>query len=215
MGKNHICADCGTQDTSWASVTHGTFLCITCSDVHRSVGTHITKIKGCTGTYLWGPDEVERMQTIGNAVAEELDGTEKISPTTSKQEKQKYVEKKYRDRSCISDKIAHVAASQNCRTVETHKFLPSATLGASQVVAPKVPTTSTMARKATIPDAFFDELFADMENTAPMNEQRRYAPKLATPAYRAEPVDLLGDLEVIVTPLHPHVGGSTTADLLF
>merc|ERR1712032_181148 len=139
MGKNHICADCGTQDTSWASVTHGTFLCITCSDVHRSVGTHITKIKGCTGTYLWGPDEVERMQTIGNAVAEELYGTEKISPTASKQEKQKYVEKKYRDRSSISDRVADVVASQKCRTTETHTCHANVSLGASQVVAQKAP----------------------------------------------------------------------------
>merc|ERR1712007_301492 len=121
--KNNICADCGTQDTSWASVTHGTFLCITCSDVHRSVGTHITKIKGCTGTYLWGPDEIERMQTIGNAVAEELYGTDKICPALSKQEKQRYVENKYRDTSSTRARVADVAASQKCRTTETHTCL--------------------------------------------------------------------------------------------
>merc|ERR1712113_1144383 len=134
MGKNHICADCGTQDTSWASVTHGTFLCITCSDVHRSVGTHITKIKGCTGTYLWGLDEIERMQTIGNAVAETVYGTDKICPTASKQQKQKYVETKYTDKRSISNRVADVAPSRQCRTTETHTFLHNATLRASQVI---------------------------------------------------------------------------------
>jgi len=44
---NHLCADCGSPDSSWASVSHGVFLCVVCSDVHRAVGTHISKVKGC------------------------------------------------------------------------------------------------------------------------------------------------------------------------
>merc|ERR1712190_512717 len=99
-----------------------------------------------------------------------------------------------------------------CRSIETHTVLPNATLAASQVIEPKAPTTSTTARKATIPDSFFDEFFADMENTAPANEQRSCAPKLSTPAYRAESVDLLGDSDDITKPSHHHVCGSTTTD---
>merc|ERR1712113_263893 len=87
---NKTCADCGNQDNSWASVTHGVFMCITCSDVHRSVGTHITKVKGCTGTYLWGPDEIERMREVGNERAAEIFGETKIHAADAKEKQQKY-----------------------------------------------------------------------------------------------------------------------------
>merc|ERR1712146_541224 len=91
----------GKQDTSWASVSHGVFICVTCSDVHRSVGTHISKVKGCTGTYLWGPDELERMQTSGNSHANEVYGAEKIDPCASKDQKQLFVVEKYEKRSLV------------------------------------------------------------------------------------------------------------------
>mmetsp|Transcript_29022 Transcript_29022/g.52865 ORF Transcript_29022/g.52865 Transcript_29022/m.52865 type:complete len:220 (-) Transcript_29022:129-788(-) len=91
---NDRCADCGKQDSSWASVSHGVFICVVCSDVHRSVGTHISKVKGCTGTYLWGPDELEKM-AAGNLAAERLYGAEKVDPAASKEEKQRYVTQKY------------------------------------------------------------------------------------------------------------------------
>jgi len=71
---NARCAECGEGDTCWASVSLGVFLCVRCSDVHRAVGTHISKVKGCSGTYLWGPDEIARMKAIGNAQAEALYG---------------------------------------------------------------------------------------------------------------------------------------------
>merc|ERR1712146_544329 len=90
-----LCADCGDPDNSWASVTHGVFLCIVCSDAHRAVGTHITKMKGCTGTYLWGPDELDKMKSIGNRKADVLYGSNKVSPDASKAEKQRFVESKY------------------------------------------------------------------------------------------------------------------------
>jgi len=95
---NNLCADCGASDSSWSSVSIGVFICVTCSDVHRSVGTHITKVKGCTGTYLWGPDELEQMRTVGNDGAEKIYGNAKIEPTASKEKKQQFVVNKYEKR---------------------------------------------------------------------------------------------------------------------
>merc|ERR1719163_318176 len=91
LSGNGTCADCGRQDNSWASVTHGVFICMVCSDVHRSVGTHITKVKGCTGTYLWGPDELQRMQAVGNLRGDEVYGADKVNPCASKEKKQRFV----------------------------------------------------------------------------------------------------------------------------
>ena len=66
--ENQTCADCGAPGTVWAIVNHGAFVCLRCASVHRSLGTHISVPKGCTGTYHWGADELERM-AAGNVAA--------------------------------------------------------------------------------------------------------------------------------------------------
>ena len=66
---NRECCDCTAQLTGWASLPHGVFLCIDCAQVHRNLGAHISKVKSCMGTYLWCPDELERMKAIGNEKA--------------------------------------------------------------------------------------------------------------------------------------------------
>ena len=66
---NRECAECRASPTTWASVSLGVFVCMDCAQVHRSLGTHISKVKSCMGTYLWCPDELERMKQIGNARA--------------------------------------------------------------------------------------------------------------------------------------------------
>lgn len=66
---NKECAECKTSPSTWASVTLGVFVCMDCAQVHRNLGAHISKVKSCMGTYLWCPDELERMKEIGNSRA--------------------------------------------------------------------------------------------------------------------------------------------------
>eukprot|EP00392_Amoebophrya_sp_AT5.2_P003555 g3560.t1 len=61
--KNH-------QPLQWAVVSLGSFVCVRCASIHRGLGTHVSKVKGLTGTYLWGPDEVAAMVPGNKAVAE-------------------------------------------------------------------------------------------------------------------------------------------------
>jgi hypothetical protein len=61
---NACCADCGRANNNWASVNLGVFLCDRCADVHRALGTHISRVKACSGSDLWGPDEITRMQEL-------------------------------------------------------------------------------------------------------------------------------------------------------
>lgn len=157
---NTVCADCGAHDNSWASVTHGVFLCIVCSDVHRAVGTHITKMKGCSGTYLWGPDELEKMQSVGNRRADELYGSKKVSPHASKAEKQKFVESKYK--SCEGP--ARIQKSQPVVTSVDSCNAKNQRAIEVVIAPPKVaPRSSGVVRATVVPDSIFEELFGEEE----------------------------------------------------
>mmetsp|Transcript_23894 Transcript_23894/g.56276 ORF Transcript_23894/g.56276 Transcript_23894/m.56276 type:complete len:167 (-) Transcript_23894:146-646(-) len=80
LPENRRCADCGGHGTVWASVNLGVFLCMNCGARHRGLGTHITLPKGCTGTYLWGPDEIHQMMAMGNERAKQIYGADDHRP---------------------------------------------------------------------------------------------------------------------------------------
>lgn len=111
LPENSTCAECGSSDTSWASVNLGVFVCMQCADVHRHLGTHISKMKGCSGTYLWGPDEIEQMQVVGNQralgafCACNTTRIPKMSPKSSKEELVDFCRKKYSDLLWASDEM--------------------------------------------------------------------------------------------------------------
>jgi hypothetical protein len=170
---NNACADCGRQDNSWASISHGVFICVICSDVHRSVGTHISKVKGCTGTYLWGPDELEKMQTSGNRTGEEVYGSNKVDPGASKEQKQRYVVDKYERRLFASKSVsgqakAEVAISKakdNAPIVRRTQPASEATEVQVQTNAHSKGSAEPVACKAIIPDSLFDDFFNETEES--------------------------------------------------
>eukprot|EP01046_Picozoa_sp_COSAG06_P033367 COSAG06_NODE_3401_length_5395_cov_41.639539_5_plen_599_part_00 len=48
----------GCADPTWASANLGVYLCLNCSGVHRSLGTHITQVRSITMD-AWFPDQIE------------------------------------------------------------------------------------------------------------------------------------------------------------
>ncbi|OHT15572.1 hypothetical protein TRFO_02923 [Tritrichomonas foetus] len=67
---NSICADCKKKAAKWASSTLGVFICIDCSGIHRSLGTHISFVRSCT-LDSWTPDQARLMRKVGNKIGNE------------------------------------------------------------------------------------------------------------------------------------------------
>jgi hypothetical protein len=61
---NKKCAECNSKQPTWASTNLGVFVCIRCSSVHRSMGTHISKVKSAT-LDIWKMDTVENFKLKG------------------------------------------------------------------------------------------------------------------------------------------------------
>lgn len=62
---NRFCADCGRSGPDWASVNNGVMLCIDCCGVHRSLGTHVSKVRSLR-LDRWAPYAVQLLTEIGN-----------------------------------------------------------------------------------------------------------------------------------------------------
>ncbi|QRG40214.1 hypothetical protein FDK38_004678 [Candidozyma auris] len=64
---NKTCADCKTAThPRWASWNLGCFVCIRCSGIHRSMGTHISRVKS-VDLDAWTDEQVESMLKWGNS----------------------------------------------------------------------------------------------------------------------------------------------------
>ena len=68
---NNECFDCTNRYPKWASINLGLFLCIDCAGVHRSLGTHISKVRSISMDE-WDEDSVVTMERIGNRIGKLL-----------------------------------------------------------------------------------------------------------------------------------------------
>lgn len=63
---NNRCADCKTSlHPRWASWNIGILICIRCSGVHRSLGTHISKVRSID-LDTWNDQQLEKLVEFGN-----------------------------------------------------------------------------------------------------------------------------------------------------
>lgn len=102
---NNWCADCGsTSKVEWVSINLGIVLCIECSGIHRSLGTHISKIRSLTlDVHSFSNDIVEILLQVGNRVSNmvweaTLDPSQKPPATSTREQRLKFISAKYSER---------------------------------------------------------------------------------------------------------------------
>lgn len=69
--SNSVCADCGsTSKVEWCSINLAVIVCIDCSGVHRSLGSHISKMRSLTlDTASFNPHLVTLLRMLPNAAS--------------------------------------------------------------------------------------------------------------------------------------------------
>ncbi|KAF2480969.1 hypothetical protein BDY17DRAFT_254350 [Neohortaea acidophila] len=105
---NKTCADCASESrVDWCSINLGVLLCIECSGIHRSLGTHISKVRSLTlDTSIFTPDLVEVLLSIGNRVSNtvweaRLDRYLKPSAQSTREQRLSFITSKYGDRAYV------------------------------------------------------------------------------------------------------------------
>ncbi|KAI5861804.1 centaurin beta [Durotheca rogersii] len=105
---NCWCADCGSgSKVEWVSINLAIILCIECSGIHRSLGTHISKVRSLTlDITSFTPDIIELLLLVGNRVSNmvweaRLDPTLKPGPQATREQRLKFITAKYVDRAFV------------------------------------------------------------------------------------------------------------------
>ncbi|KAI9477980.1 MAG: hypothetical protein EXX96DRAFT_504073 [Benjaminiella poitrasii] len=108
--SNKFCADCSAKDPEWCSLNLGILLCIECSGIHRSLGTHISKIRSLTlDSASFTPEIIQLLMSIGNSKSNNiwdaqlnndtttspLPNIKKPIPSDTRDTKLKYIQAKY------------------------------------------------------------------------------------------------------------------------
>lgn len=135
---NHYCVDCGAKNPDWCSLNLGVLLCIECSGIHRSLGTHISKIRSLTlDSTSYTPDIIELLKSIGNARSNAIWDNEfkqgantdntRPNPTDNRNVKLNYIQAKYVGRTYVKQLSSEEADKALFEAID-HDDIPKALL---------------------------------------------------------------------------------------
>lgn len=113
LSGNQECADCGTRGPEWASANHGTMICIDCAGTHRSLGSHVSKVKSLT-LDAWKPEEIRLFVSKGgNKVvnAQLASRLPRLPAGASRTDVDRHISAKYQG-------LPHLAQSTSQKTLE-------------------------------------------------------------------------------------------------
>ncbi|KAF3448784.1 hypothetical protein FNV43_RR09497 [Rhamnella rubrinervis] len=129
---NRSCADCGSPDPKWVSLSLGVLICIKCSGVHRSLGVHISKVLSLK-LDEWTDEQVDTFVTMGGNVEANKKyeacmpvNLKKPKPDSSIEERFEFIRRKYE-----LLQFSNFDEQMSCPFLPTHKRSSSATSGAN------------------------------------------------------------------------------------
>ncbi|XP_058749473.1 ADP-ribosylation factor GTPase-activating protein AGD12-like [Vicia villosa] len=135
---NRVCADCNAPDPKWASANIGVFICLKCCGVHRSLGTHISKVLSVT-LDEWSEDEVDAMIEVGgNASANSIyeayfpEGYTKPGPDASNEQRSKFIRSKYDLQEFLKPSLRIVSGKSSLSSTSKSSFMDSFKSASSQ-----------------------------------------------------------------------------------
>lgn len=174
---NKTCSDCKTaKSPRWASWNLGCFICIRCSGIHRSMGTHISKVKS-VDLDAWTDEQVELMIKWGNEKANwywESKLPENYVPNDLKIEnfiRTKYEMKKWAASGAIPDPL-----SINLGTGSSSRPIPQQESNSNDLLGGFSPKRST-APASTSPRTLLDDDFGLFtSSSSPSQAHSRSAP---------------------------------------
>ncbi|KAG8385207.1 hypothetical protein BUALT_Bualt03G0017800 [Buddleja alternifolia] len=121
---NRACADCGALDPKWASANIGVFICLKCCGVHRSLGTHISKVLSVT-LDEWSEEEVDSMFEVGgNASANSIyeayipEGVSKPGPDAGHEQRSKFIRSKYERQEFLKPSLRILSSSSKKHSLQ-------------------------------------------------------------------------------------------------
>lgn len=92
------------KDPEWAVTNFGVLICLQCSGVHRSLGSHISKVKSLQ-LDKWEPEALLLMRRLGNLkvnqILEENLIIPKLNPTSERQERETFIKAKYQQKQFV------------------------------------------------------------------------------------------------------------------
>ncbi|XP_047178257.1 ADP-ribosylation factor GTPase-activating protein AGD12-like isoform X2 [Vigna umbellata] len=122
---NRNCADCNAPDPKWASANIGVFICLKCCGVHRSLGTHISKVLSVT-LDDWSEDEIDAMMEVGgNASANSIyeayipEGVTKPGPDAGHEQRSNFIRSKYEFQEFLKPSLRIISGKSSLESSST------------------------------------------------------------------------------------------------